>query len=54
MRYVPPPPPPPPPPVQYSNAPYDILITSNASIPEILKMVERVGSRWTLKNSAQF
>jgi hypothetical protein len=53
MRYVPPPPPPPPP-VQYSNAPYDILITSNASIPEILKMVERVGSRWTLKNSAQF
>jgi hypothetical protein len=39
--------------LQDSNSPYDIVITSNAPISQVLKMVQQVGSHWQLKNSAQ-
>jgi len=41
----------PPAPSRGSNSPYDILVTSNAPMPQLLNMVERVGSKWHVKHS---
>jgi hypothetical protein len=49
----------PPPPIQLqqptiqgSNLPYDIIVTSDMPVSQILKMVERTGARWRMKNYA--
>jgi len=49
----------PPPPIQLqqptiqgSNLPYDIIVTSDMPVSQILKMVERIGARWRMKNYA--